>query len=84
MLKTNHGKNEPPIQVGEKYKNRFGVILTVIKELSEPGSRDEKFLVIDETKTNYYHPGWSEGYFVNKFGRFGYTPNPRDLIEITS
>lgn len=73
-----------PIQIGKKYKNGFDVILTVIEELPETGSRDEKFLVIDETKTNYYHPGWSEGYFVNKFGGFGCTPNPRDLIEITS
>ena len=72
------------IEVGKKYRNRQGVIMTVIEEKPIELNYRERFVVVDETKERYYYPEYVDGYVVNDFGGFGSYPNNRDLIEVVS
>ena len=70
------------IEVGKKYKNRKGVIMTVIDEKPIESNYRERFYVVDETKNRYYYPEYTDGYAVSDFGGFGTYPNQRDLVEV--
>jgi hypothetical protein len=72
------------IEIGKKYKNGKGVIMTVIEENPDETDRRYRFIVKDETNRCYYHPGYTDGYYVNEFGGFGIYPNVRDLVELIS
>ena len=72
------------IELGKKYKNRDGVIMTVVKEHPIDSGYRERFWVVDETKNRYYYPEYTDGYMVNDFGGFGIYPNVRDLVEVVS
>ena len=72
------------IEVGKKYKNRNGIIMTVVKEYPVELNYRERFWVVDETKNCYYYPEYTDGYAVNDFGGFGIYPNQRDLVEVVS
>jgi len=65
------------IQVGEKYINRIGVEMYVIKQVKD------KFLVTNPVGT-YNVKDYGDGYFVGSKGGFGNTPNGRDLIKKTN
>lgn len=76
-----HERMKTKIEVGKKYKNRDGVIMTVIDEKPIESNYRERFWVVDETKNRYYYPEYTDGYAVNDFGGFGYYPSSRDLVE---
>ncbi len=69
------------IEVGKKYKNRDGVVMSVVEEYPIESNYRERFWVVDETKNRYYYPEYTDGYAVNDFGGFGTYPNQRDLVE---
>jgi|TARA_Y100000310_G_C20665005_1_gene807004 hypothetical protein len=62
------------IQVGEKYLNRSGVEMHVIKQVKD------KFLATNPDGI-YDAKDYGNGYFVNINGGFGNTTNHRDLIK---
>lgn len=63
------------IQVGEKYLNRIGVEMDVVKKVKD------KFLVTNKDGV-YNAMDYGNGYFVSCNGGFGNTPNHMDLIKI--
>lgn len=69
------------IEVGKKYKNREGVVMSVIEEYPTELNYRERFHAVDETKNRYYYPEYTDGYAVNDFGGFGNYPNSRDLVS---
>ncbi len=62
------------IKVGEKYLNRFGFEMHVIKQIKN------QFLVTNPNGI-YNARDYGNGYFVNLNGGFGNTQNGRDLIK---
>lgn len=59
-----HERMKTKIEVGKKYKNRDGVIMTVIDEKPIESNYRERFWVVDETKKSLLLPriyGWIRG-----------------------
>ena len=79
-----HERMKTKIEVGKKYKNREGIVMSVVEEHPIESNYRERFWVVDKTKNHYYYPKYTDGYAVNDFGGFGTYPNQRDLVEVVS
>lgn len=71
-----------PIKIGEIYINGEGIEVEVVNMVENTQCRIGKEEYLVTSKVKYNHGSYGNGYFVNKYGQFGVTPNPRCLIKM--